>query len=132
MLHLLTRHAAAFLQPEEVLDLPWVQQLCTEEPIWHLTLQGALVGVIWWQALLPGQSATCHMVLNPLCVRQFWRQKMGITLLHTARQRWGLTHLYAQFEPGRTQPPKWLKRLGFKPYGTNGEGQVIWQCTFSD
>jgi hypothetical protein len=116
---LLAANAQAYLQTDEVLDLPWVSHLLSEEPLWTLHAgaidPATLVGVVWWQDCHPGQSAQMHLVVQPAFVRAFYRQGMGQQLLQHVNSRWQLTHVLACFEPHREQPPKWLAAHGFVP-----------------
>lgn len=123
---LLHQHAPRFLQTNEVLDEAWVKHLVTHETLWSLTLNGQLVGVIWWEALTPGQSAIIHLVLQPDCVRAFWRQQLGQQILYRGISLWQLKYIVAQFEPHRQQPAKWLTKLGFKPGHISADNQWVW------
>jgi hypothetical protein len=131
MFDLLTRYAKAFLQTDETMDLYWVLQLCQEEPIWHFTYHSQLAGVIWWQGLEQNNTATLHLVLKPQVVRQFWRQRLDVTLLQLAQKRWQLADITATFDPARSQPGKWLLKAGFEFTGLNGDNQAQWQYQFS-
>jgi hypothetical protein len=111
---LLNRHRAVFLQPDETLEPDWIDHLLANEPLWSIVAPGnQLVGIIWWEALQPGVTATIHLVLDRPCIRAFYRQHLGQQMLQQAFSCWHLQQIQARFHGGRSQPPKWLLAHGF-------------------
>jgi hypothetical protein len=126
---LLAQHAPAYLQPNEVLDLPWVTWLHAHQPLWPLThtATGTLAGVAWWQHVRPGQGATLHLVVAPTHLKAFLRYGLGNILLQQGSAQWQLPCINAWFMPHRRQPVQWLQRFGFKPTTRLRQGQWLWQ-----
>jgi hypothetical protein len=125
---LLIPYQQAFLQTNESLDAAWLTHLTQHEALWTIDHNGTPVGVIWWENVAVGHQATVHLVLQPGYIRAFWRQNLGNTVLRQGMAMWQLPVVLACFDPIRTQPPKWLTRLGFYPTGqTDDYNQTIWQ-----